>query len=56
MKAGSLCDDPTLDTNYFTNPLKAILKSHLDEVPVVTEEPESPAIDHDNLRGQHYYS
>lgn len=36
--------------------LKAILKSHLDEVPVVTEEPESPATLHDNLRGQHYYS
>ena len=36
--------------------LKAILKSHLDEVPMVADEPESPAIDHDNLRGQQYYS
>lgn len=36
--------------------LKAILKSHLDEVPMVTEESDAPAIDHDNLRGQKYYS
>lgn len=36
--------------------LKAILKSHLDEVPIVADEPDSPAIDHDNLRGQQYYS
>lgn len=36
--------------------LKAILKSHLDEVPMVADEPDSPTIEHDNLRGQHYYS
>ena len=35
--------------------LKAILKSHLDEVPVVTDESDSAVISHDNLRGQHYY-
>jgi hypothetical protein len=36
--------------------LKAILKAHLDEVPIVAEEADSPSIDHDNLRGQTYYS
>lgn len=36
--------------------LKAILKSHLDEVPMVADEPDSPIIDHDNLRGQQYYN
>ena len=36
--------------------LKAILKSHLDEVPIVADEPDSSVIDHDNLRGQTYYS
>lgn len=36
--------------------LKAILKAHLDEVPVGAEESDSPSIDHDNLRGQTYYS
>lgn len=36
--------------------LKAILQSHLDEVPMVADEPDPPTIDHDNLRGQHYYS
>ena len=36
--------------------LKAILKSHLDEIPIVVEESASPGIDHDNLRGQTYYS
>ncbi|MEL6456258.1 MAG: IS21 family transposase [Cyanobacteria bacterium J06623_5] len=36
--------------------LKAILKSHLDEVPMVADEPDFPTIEHDNLRGQHYYS
>lgn len=35
--------------------LKAILTSHLDELPVMTDEPEGPVIDHDNLRGAHYY-
>ncbi|MEL6162168.1 MAG: IS21 family transposase, partial [Cyanobacteria bacterium J06627_32] len=36
--------------------LKAILKSHLDEVPMVSDEPDSPATLHDNLRGQQYYN
>ena len=36
--------------------LKAILKSHLDEVPLETEISPSPATNHDNLRGQNYYS
>ena len=36
--------------------LKAMLKSHLDEVPIVTDESDSSVINHDNLRGQTYYS
>lgn len=36
--------------------LKAILKSHFDEVPIPVEPPDSPTINHDNLRGQTYYS
>jgi len=35
--------------------LKAILTSHLDAVPVTTEAPVPPSIDHDNVRGQTYY-
>ena len=35
--------------------LKAILKSHLDEVPVVADETDPVVIHHDNLRGQNYY-
>jgi transposase len=36
--------------------LKAILKSHLDEVPLVAEAPDVAVVNHDNLRGQAYYS
>jgi len=36
--------------------LKAILKSHLDAVPVAAETPVATPIDHDNVRGQTYYS
>lgn len=36
--------------------LKAILKSHLDEVPLEVDTSPMPTIDHDNLRGQSYYS
>ncbi|MEL6139646.1 MAG: IS21 family transposase [Cyanobacteria bacterium J06628_6] len=36
--------------------LKAILKSHLDEVPIVPDASEATVINHDNLRGQQYYS
>lgn len=36
--------------------LKAILKSHLDEVPIVPDDSETTVINHDNLRGQQYYS
>jgi transposase len=36
--------------------LKSILNSHLDEVPLEPDTPTTEAIDHDNLRGQTYYS
>ena len=36
--------------------LKAILKSHLDEVPISVDTSETAVVNHDNLRGQHYYS
>ena len=36
--------------------LKAILKSHLDEVPIVPDTAEVAVVNHDNLRGQQYYS
>ena len=36
--------------------LKAILKSHLDDLPIAVEPPAAPTIDHDNVRGQTYYS
>jgi len=36
--------------------LKAILKSHLDAVPVAAETPVATPIDHDNVRGQTDYS
>lgn len=36
--------------------LKAILKSHLDEVPIPLDASEPTVVTHDNLRGQHYYS
>lgn len=36
--------------------LKAILKSHLDEVPLEVDTSPVPATTHDNLRGQSYYS
>ncbi|MEO0648918.1 MAG: IS21 family transposase, partial [Cyanobacteria bacterium J06650_10] len=36
--------------------LKAILKSHLDEVPIVSDTSEATVLNHDNLRGQQYYS
>jgi len=35
--------------------LKAILKSHLDAVPVTAEVPVPPSIDYDNVCGQSYY-
>lgn len=35
--------------------LKAILKSHLDEVPVAIDDSETAVVNHDNLRGQQYY-
>ena len=35
--------------------LKAILKSHLDEVPIIPDASETVVINHDNLRGQTYY-
>lgn len=36
--------------------LKAILKSHLDEVPIAAEASDATVVNHDNLRGQTYYS
>jgi len=36
--------------------LKAILKSHLDEVPISVESPEAAVVNHENLRGQKYYN
>ena len=36
--------------------LKAILKSHLDEVSIVVEDANTSVVNHDNLRGQHYYN
>jgi len=36
--------------------LKAILKSHLDEVPISVESPEAAVVNHENLRGQQYYN
>lgn len=35
--------------------LKAILKSHLDEVPIAPDLSETAVVNHDNLRGQTYY-
>lgn len=36
--------------------LKAILESHLDEVPLVLDDSEAAVVNHDNLRGQQYYN
>ena len=36
--------------------LKAILKSHLDEVPIASDASAATVVNHDNLRGQTYYS